>query len=83
VKPSTGRHGSEAPSTKDGELGLVEAEPFLIGPETSKRKTEGFARTGGRVRETWVVRDTTISARDARSMMEKRSGATGVASTDT
>ena len=48
VKPSTGRHGSEAPSTKDGELGLVEAEPFLIGPETSKRKTEGFARTGGK-----------------------------------
>ena len=42
VKPRTGRHGSEAPSTKDGEL-----EPFQIGPETSKRKTEGFARAGG------------------------------------
>jgi hypothetical protein len=43
VKPSTGRHGSEAPSTKDGELGLVEAEPFLIGPETGATEKEGFA----------------------------------------
>ena len=84
VKPSTGRHGSEAPSTKDGELGLVEAETL---PERSGDRHEKDAKVcanrGGRVRETWVVRDTTISPRDARSMMEKRSGATGVASTDT
>ena len=46
VKPSTGRHGSESPSTKDGELGHVDAEPFLIGPETSKRETEGVTQTG-------------------------------------
>ena len=61
----------------------LKPKPFLIGPETNKRKTEGSPEPGGRVRETWVVRDTTISPGDARSIMEKRSGATGVASTDT
>ena len=46
MKPSTGSFGSEAPSTHNGELGLVVAEPFLIGLETSMRETEGVTRPG-------------------------------------